>query len=799
MEIRRLLLFGVLAWAILIINFNVNKWFFPPAPEQPQPVAGPAEPAPKPKPAEPQEPVKPEQPSTEPGEKPVVPPTVVVKEPRVRQALGSLDPQTKSPLVIYLDSRGAAVERVELVARDSQQRFKYRNLLKQSGYLGHLALSDEKAGGCRINLVVPGSPASRAECPGVESGGLAAGDIISYVISDADKTSIATQEDFLKAMNGFLPEETVKIQVQRTTGEETSSLTFTATLTENPMELIAPRQHLSANVFANDGTVPSFLMGLNTAEQLSVSGIEKEIQDLPSLRTGNWKTRLLKGPAIEFRFLIDETTAQEHGLEGALEIIKRYTLTDRYHLDLDITVHNRAATAQKVAYRLDGPNGLPLEGWWYSNKVHPKMFRIAGSRDIIWKKPSGSQFMHGGAAIHKDRKANPKLPGDSIAGNSKDSDSLDYIGVDTQYFAAIMMNQQKGEDNSTELQPIAVKDAATFQVGEITELKGKNVRTVNSSFYVVTPEHKIATGKKRTTSYRIFLGPKDKKILKEYGLQTAIEYGWFSWVVKPMSTILHLFYAIVGNFGIAIVMLTIVVRGAMFPISRKATRGAQMMQFLAPEMKKITEKYKNDMEKRSRAQRELFGRYNYNPFSGCLLMFFQLPVFIGLYRCLSVDIELRDAPLISGIAWCSNLAAPDMFWHWESMGWGVITSRATGWLGPFFNILPIITITLFILQQKMFTPPATDDQTRMQQKMMKYMMVFMGILFFKVASGLCLYFIVSSAWGIAERKLLPKVGTPEEIASRAREKVMRSGKKQSQRNENGRQKPVRKKKGKKKR
>ena len=114
MEIRRLLLFGVLAWAILIINFNVNKWFFPPAPEQPQPVAGPAEPAPKPKPAEPQEPVKPEQPSTEPGEKPVVPPTVVVKEPRVRQALGSLDPQTKSPLVIYLDSRGAAVERVEL-------------------------------------------------------------------------------------------------------------------------------------------------------------------------------------------------------------------------------------------------------------------------------------------------------------------------------------------------------------------------------------------------------------------------------------------------------------------------------------------------------------------------------------------------------------------------------------------------------------------------------------------------------------------------------------------------------------
>ena len=247
-------------------------------------------------------------------------------------------------------------------------------------------------------------------------------------------------------------------------------------------------------------------------------------------------------------------------------------------------------------------------------------------------------------------------------------------------------------------------------------------------------------------------------------------------------------------------MLTIVVRGAMFPISRKATRGAQMMQFLSPEMKKIAEKYKNDMEKRSRAQRELFSKYNYNPFSGCLLMFFQLPVFIGLYRCLSVDIELRDAPLIPGLAWCSNLAAPDMFWQWESaVTWGMLTSRETGWLGPFFNILPILTIALFILQQKMFTPPATDDQTRMQQKMMKYMMLFMGILFFKVASGLCLYFIVSSAWGIAERKLLPKVGTPEEIAQQAREKVIRSGKNQAQRNGNAKQQPNRKKKGKKKR
>ena len=80
----------------------------------------------------------------------------------------------------------------------------------------------------------------------------------------------------------------------------------------------------------------------------------------------------------------------------------------------------------------------------------------------------------------------------------------------------------------------------------------------------------------------------------------------------------------------------------------------------------------------------------------------------------------------------------------------------SGWLGPYFNLLPCLTIGLFIWQQKMFMPPAADEQAAMQQKVMQYMMIFMGVMFFKVASGLCLYFIASSLWGIAERKLLPR-------------------------------------------
>jgi YidC/Oxa1 family membrane protein insertase len=126
-------------------------------------------------------------------------------------------------------------------------------------------------------------------------------------------------------------------------------------------------------------------------------------------------------------------------------------------------------------------------------------------------------------------------------------------------------------------------------------------------------------------------------------------------------------------------------------------------------------------------------------------------------------VALRQSSLIPGLHWCSNLAGPDMLWYWKPYLPGIITDEANGFLGPYFNILPIITIILFIVQQKMFMPPPTDEQMRMQQKMMNIMMVVMGFMFFCVPSGLCVYFIASSLWGLAERKLLPPVGKKKDV------------------------------------
>lgn len=194
----------------------------------------------------------------------------------------------------------------------------------------------------------------------------------------------------------------------------------------------------------------------------------------------------------------------------------------------------------------------------------------------------------------------------------------------------------------------------------------------------------------------------------------------------------------------------------MFPIGRQQAKSAKMMQQLAPEMKKIKEKYAGDQEKQTKAQQELFRKHNYNPLLGCAPALLQLPIFIGLYRALSVDIELRQTPLIKGVEWCSNLAAPDMLMQWNNMIPIERLTGYTGFLGPYLNVLPLISTGLFLVHQHLFTPPPQDEQQAMQQKMMKMMMIVMVVIFFRVPAGLCLYFITSSLWALGERLMLPK-------------------------------------------
>ncbi len=212
-----------------------------------------------------------------------------------------------------------------------------------------------------------------------------------------------------------------------------------------------------------------------------------------------------------------------------------------------------------------------------------------------------------------------------------------------------------------------------------------------------------------------------------------------------------------GNYGIAIILLTILVRALMFPLGRKQALAAKKMQELQPLLKELQEKYKDDKEKQTKETFALYKKHGVNPVGGCLPALIQLPIFVGLWQALNTSVPLRHAAFLEfgRFTWIRDLAAPDMLFRFPF---------EIPFLGWWFNVLPFVVVALMLVQTKLFSPPATTPEAEQQQKMMKYMMVFMGVMFYKVPSGLGLYFITSSLWAIGERLLLPKVTHAHAVA-----------------------------------
>jgi YidC/Oxa1 family membrane protein insertase len=694
------------------------------------------------------------------------------KAPRKLVTIGSVDPESGYPGLATIDSRGAAVERMELAGNP---RRRYFDTDDRTGYLGHLGLSAAKKG-CLVGAVGHGTPAFLAkEVAGKVTDGIQVGDVI--VAFNGAQT--ASPDELHALLQKSKPEQDVTIEVLRSVDGREQTLAFRTRLTLHPLEVIRPETR-------DDGTTDplSFLLTLDRVGAQSLRHGDKEFPAL-SLHEDNWKLTKSTDDSAEFTTQVDAAALPDAGVSGSLRIVKRYTLNRArpgnagmehpYSLQLQIEIHNDLTDEALLAYRLSGPNGLPLEGWWYLTKLHPWMFYSAGARDIVWQRLDQEQRLMGSRAIYdsalkalkaqkeqeekvKGQKQNVKGPrekkyyeGESLLTTGNKPEAMKYIGVDTQFFAAMILPQPVRDKQ------ILFRRAFAEPVHDVMQLKPEYSRTTNNSVVLVNDPVKVAAGGVLAHDFEIFLGPKDPDVLRAYGLDSLIEKGWviFEVPTNVLSWVLHRIYDVTENYGIAIVLLTVIVRACMLPLSIKQAKNAAKMQELAPEIKKIKEKYEGDTEKQMKAQQELYKKHNFNMFGGCLPVFVQLPIFIGLYRCLSVDIALRDAPLIPGFWWASNLAGPDQLFYWKEWMPAMLAGE-TGYLGPYFNLLPVITCVLFIVQQQLFMPPATDEQSQMQQSMMKYMTIFMGIMFFKVPAGLCIYFIISTSWSIIERTFLPK-------------------------------------------
>jgi YidC/Oxa1 family membrane protein insertase len=294
--------------------------------------------------------------------------------------------------------------------------------------------------------------------------------------------------------------------------------------------------------------------------------------------------------------------------------------------------------------------------------------------------------------------------GDLKGGERRFTEYVQWGGFQDQYFLAAFIPQKS----------------------EGTELVLKKVSEQAAELRMAGPKASLPPGTQLAQSYLLFLGPKDLDALKAFGhdLDKALDFGWFDIVAKPMLWAMKFFYQYVGNYGLAIIFLTIIIKIIFFYPTHLSMRSMSEMKKLQPEMAKLKEKFKDDKEKMNKETMELYRRYKVNPMSGCLPMAIQIPVFFALYKVLLYTIELRHAPFYW---WIQDLAAAD----------------------PYY-ISPILMGGSMFVQQ--WLTPTTGDPT--QAKMMLIMPVVFTFMFLSFPTGLVIYWFFSNLLSIGQQLYL---------------------------------------------
>lgn len=263
------------------------------------------------------------------------------------------------------------------------------------------------------------------------------------------------------------------------------------------------------------------------------------------------------------------------------------------------------------------------------------------------------------------------------------------------------------------------------------------------------PESVVAPGQSLTRSTRLFAGAKEMQVLDRYEAEgiakfsLAIDWGWFRWFERPLFMLLDALFRTVGNFGVAIILLTLIVRGIMFPVAQRQFASMAAMRAIQPKMKAIQERYKDDRPKQQEEIMALYKKEGVNPLAGCLPIFLQIPVFFALYKVLILAVEMRHQPFA---LWIRDLSAPDPL-HILNL-FGLLDFTPPAFLG--IGVLAILLGITMWLQFKL--QPAQMDPVQQQVfALMPWLMMFIMAPF---AAGLLIYWITSNILTIGQQKYL---------------------------------------------
>ncbi len=400
--------------------------------------------------------------------------------------------------------------------------------------------------------------------------------------------------------------------------------------------------------------------------------------------------QLLLGPGNEHGQLV-----MRGRLPSGLEITRTMTFNDQdYRIQLEVAISN--------------PTEIPMEGAPKLRLVHKP-----------FSKSQSSRLLFAGPAIYANEDLQQLKLDDLAEKPISVQGKIDWVGHETTYFMCAVMPDAK---NGT--------PAAHFSVTE----------TDKSTIILDGEKGIISPGEVKVFNYTIYFGPKKLSILETVGanLDKSVDFGWFTVIARPTLYLLNLFNKYIHNYGIAIILVTILIKLAFWPIASKGMKSMKNMQKIQPKMAKIREKYKDDKERINVEMMNLYKAYKVNPVGGCLPMILQIPVFFALYKVLLQAIELRHAPFF---LWINDLSAPDRLF--------------IGFDLPYLGGLPVLTLLMggsMFLQQKM-TPTSADPA---QAKVMMFLPVVFTFMFLNFASGLVLYWFVNNLLAMAQQYVINK-------------------------------------------
>jgi YidC/Oxa1 family membrane protein insertase len=364
--------------------------------------------------------------------------------------------------------------------------------------------------------------------------------------------------------------------------------------------------------------------------------------------------------------------------------------SDRYPIDLTVTARNESGS------RLDGH------------------FRASIRNTPPADKQSYYSFM--GIALFKNKDLQEFEP-DDLKEDKSVAGPIQWVAYESDYFMTAFIPRDLPEASFH-----GRKAASGALVGDLT-----------------SPALFLSPGDQASAGYTFYLGPRELSLLKELNvnLEAAIDFGWTDVIAKPLLYALRFFQKYVGNYGVAIILLTVLIKILFWPLTHKSYKSMKEMQKIQPLMAKLREKYKGNREQMNKEMMALYRTYKVNPMGGCLPMVIQIPVFFALFRILGSAIELRHAPFLW---WINDLSAPDRLFNFPF---------EIPFMTPPYGI-PVLTLFMgasMFIQQKM--TPTPGDAT--QAKIMMLMPIIFTVMFINFPSGLVLYWLVNNVLSIGQQ------------------------------------------------